>query len=122
VKRVVLDQGLAPEAAALLRSSGWDAVHVSEVGLEKADDPDIVDFARRRGAVCITLDSDFHTHLADTEAVGPSVIRLRVEGMRALQQARFIEAVWTACGDAIETGIAVSADEKSVRFRRLPLK
>jgi hypothetical protein len=42
--------------------------------------------------------------------------------MRASQQATFIEAVWQACGDAIELGIAVSADEKSVRFRRLPLQ
>ena len=36
--RVLLDQGLAPGAAAILRDHGWDAVHVSEVDMQTADD------------------------------------------------------------------------------------
>ena len=46
MKRVLLDQGLAPSAAAVLREAGWDAVHVSEVGLDRADDPEIIEYAR----------------------------------------------------------------------------
>jgi len=33
MKRVLLDQGLPPEAAALLRGEGWDAVHQPSVVL-----------------------------------------------------------------------------------------
>ena len=35
---VLLDQGLPIGAAAILRRDGWDAVHVSELGLATADD------------------------------------------------------------------------------------
>ncbi len=44
MNRVLLDQGLAPNTAAL--SSGlrreWDAIHVSEVGMSSADDEEIL--------------------------------------------------------------------------------
>jgi len=57
MKRVLLDQRLAPRAAALLRSEGWEAVHVSvsEAGLDRADDPEILGVARQRGMACVTL-------------------------------------------------------------------
>ena len=57
--RVLLDQGLAPRAAALLRLTGWDALHVSEVSLDRAEDSEILDFARQERRTCITLDHDF---------------------------------------------------------------
>ena len=64
MKRVLLDQGLAPRAATLLRADGWDAIHVIETGLDSAQDADILDFALRENRVCVTLDHDFHVHLA----------------------------------------------------------
>ena len=64
MRKVLLDQGLAPRAAKLLRAEGWDALHVGEAGLDRADDSDILEFARQRGMACVTLDHDFHTHLA----------------------------------------------------------
>ena len=77
MKRVLLDQGLAPRAAALLRAEGWEAIHVCEAGLEKADDVAILDFARDREMACVSLDHDFHTHLAVSFAGKPSVILVR---------------------------------------------
>jgi predicted nuclease of predicted toxin-antitoxin system len=62
--RVLLDQGLAPRTAALLRATGWNAVHVIEISLDRADDRDILKAAREGNRVCITLDRDFHRHLA----------------------------------------------------------
>ena len=38
MKRLLLDQGLAPLAAALLRQFGFDAVHVSELGMAQSED------------------------------------------------------------------------------------
>ena len=64
MNRVLLDQGLAPRTVALLRSDGWEALHVSEAGLERADDADILDFGRQHSMACITLDHDFHAYLA----------------------------------------------------------
>jgi len=122
VIRVLLDQGLAPRAAVLLRSAGWDAVHVSEAGLERAEDSEILDFAQRAGRTCITLDHDFHLHLALSRAGKPSVILLRVQGLAAERQAQLVRAVYEVCADAVAEGAAVSADESSIRIRRLPLR
>lgn len=56
--------GLAPRTAVLLGERGIDAIRVSTVGLAQADDTEILDAALRSGRVCVTLDHDFHAHLA----------------------------------------------------------
>ncbi len=61
---LLLDQGLAPGAAAILRGRGFDAVHVMEIAMDRAEDSDILAVARLQNRVCVTLDHDFHTHLA----------------------------------------------------------
>ena len=61
---ILLDQGLAPRAAGLLRERGIEAVHVSEIGLAAADDREILEVARTSHRVCVTLDHDFHADLA----------------------------------------------------------
>lgn len=120
--RVLLDQGLAPGAAALLRDHGWDAVHVSEIDMQTADDVDILDVARSSDRICITLDHDFHTYLAMTRSGLPSVILLRVQGLDVSGQAALIRVVCDVCADALSAGAAVSADRSTIRVRRLPLK
>ena len=120
--RVLLDQGLAPRTAALLRLAGWDALHTSEAGLELAADSEILDFAQREGRGCITLDHDFHVHLALSRAGKPSVVLLRMQGLAAEGEAQLIRSVYEVCADAIAEGAAVSADQNSIRIRRLPLR
>jgi predicted nuclease of predicted toxin-antitoxin system len=117
MKRILLDQGLAPHAAAILRRYGFDAVQVSEIGMERAEDIQILERARNDKRVCVTLDHDFHTHLAATGHGRPSVVLLRVQG-----QADLIRSVYLQCEDALSEGAAVSADRDSVRIRRLPLR
>jgi predicted nuclease of predicted toxin-antitoxin system len=122
MRKVLLDQGLAPRAAKLLRAEGWDALHVGEAGLDRADDSDILEFKRQRGMACVTLDHDFHTHLALALSAGPSVVMVRIERLSAEGQVALLKAVWEACGEAIGEGAAVSTDGVAVRFRRLPLR
>jgi len=122
MKRILLDQGLAPQAAAVLRQHGLDAVHVSEIGMEQAEDVEILEKARVDEMVCVTLDHDFHAHLAVTGHGRPSVVLLRVQGLDAQGQADLIRAVCVHCEDALSQGAAVSADRESIRIRRLPLR
>jgi predicted nuclease of predicted toxin-antitoxin system len=119
---VLLDQGLAPRAAMLLRQHGIEAVHVSEIGMAKADDTQILDAARTADRVCVTLDHDFHTHLALAGHGRPSVILLRVEGLSAEGQAGLIERICLHCQVALTEGVAISADGHNIRIRRLPLR
>jgi predicted nuclease of predicted toxin-antitoxin system len=106
----------------VLREAGWDAVHVSEVGLDRADDLEIIEYARGHSMVCVTLDHDFHTHLALASAGSPSVVLIRVEGMSGSRQAELIRKVWEFCGAAIAEGAAVSTDGSVIRLRKLPLR
>jgi predicted nuclease of predicted toxin-antitoxin system len=51
----LLDQGLVPATAILLRADGWDAIHVLEAGMDRAQDLEILEFAReRRQNMCNT--------------------------------------------------------------------
>ena len=119
---ILLDQGLAPRAAAILRKQGLDAVHVSEIQMEKAEDIQILERARIDERVCVTLDHDFHTHLAMTGHGQPSVVLLRVQGLDAQGQADLIRSVLIQCEKALSDGAAVSANCESIRIRRLPLQ
>lgn len=122
MNRILLDQGLAPRAAAILRQHGLDAVHVSEIGMEQAEDIHILERARNDEMVCVTLDHDFHAHLAVSGHGRPSVVLLRVQGLAAQGQADLIRSVCLQCETALSGGAAVSADRESIRIRRLPLR
>src|ERR1017187_9134633 len=52
--RLVLDQGVPSDAAALLRSLGHDCMHVGEIGMSKAADEEILAFSLGRHAVVVT--------------------------------------------------------------------
>jgi predicted nuclease of predicted toxin-antitoxin system len=122
MKRILLDQGLAPHAATILCQHGLDAVHVSQIGMERAEDTEILERARMDGSVCVALGHDFHAHLALTGQGRPSVVLLRAQGLNAQGQADLIRSVLAQCEDALAEGAAVSADRESIRIRRLPLR
>jgi predicted nuclease of predicted toxin-antitoxin system len=81
-----------------------------------------MDYARENQLACVTLDHDFHLHLAQAAARGPSVVLLRVEGLTAPQQAELILWIWETCNAEIASGAAVSADRFTIRLRKLPLR
>jgi predicted nuclease of predicted toxin-antitoxin system len=120
--RVLLDQGLAPGSASILRSHGWDAVHVYEIDFHTASDADVLEHARVTDRICVTLDHDFHAHLAHQHAGSPSVVFLRVQGLDAKAQTALIQLVLNRCAEALSGGAVVSTDGQSIRIRRLPLK
>lgn len=95
---------------------------MSEAGLHDSDDAEILDFAARENWTCVTLDHDFHAHLAISRAGRPSVVFLRAQGLDSDAQASLIRAVWNVCEASIDKGAAVSADPTSVRLRLLPLR
>jgi predicted nuclease of predicted toxin-antitoxin system len=90
--------------------------------LDRSEDADILEFARKDRRVCITLDHDFHAHLALTRSGDPSVVLLRVEGLDAAEQAALIRTICSQCEAALVEGAAISADSRTIRVRRLPLK
>lgn len=119
--KLLLDQGLPHSAADVLRARGIDAVHVAELGLSTASDAAILERGRETERVVVTLDADFHKLLAVTRATTPSVIRIRIEGLRAKALADLLERILKQGSADIEAGAAVTVQAQRLRIRRLPL-
>jgi predicted nuclease of predicted toxin-antitoxin system len=119
--KLLLDQGLPRSAADRLRQVGVDAVHVGEVGRHNAEDATILQTARDEGRVVVTLDADFHALLAAAGVITPSVVRIRIEGLKGEELAELLQSLITQCRADLELGAAISVQENRVRIRRLPL-
>jgi predicted nuclease of predicted toxin-antitoxin system len=119
--RLLLDQGLPRSAVGYLIVAGHDTKHVGDLGMASASDAEILSMARRMAAVVVTLDADFHQLLATGKHLEPSVIRLRVEGLKGKNAALLIVAVIETVGSDLESGAAVSVTERDIRVRRLPI-
>ncbi|HUQ93871.1 MAG TPA: DUF5615 family PIN-like protein [Bryobacteraceae bacterium] len=105
-----------------MRARGLETVHVGELGMATASDESILEHARKEVLVVITLDADFHSVLALSGASAPSVVRLRVQGLKAQEASQLIESVVAKAKDELATGALVSATKKLIRIKRLPIK
>jgi len=119
--KVLLDQGLPRSAAGLLRELGWDVQHVSERGMSQAEDVAIIELARQEQRVVVTLDADFHALLAVSGAKGPSVVRIRSEGLKAAQIATLLQRVFTVAGNEMAIGAMVTVLDGKIRIKHLPI-
>ncbi len=119
--KLLLDQGLPRTAAELLNRAGIDTTHVGEIGYAAAEDDMILQLGRNKGDVIVTLDADFHASLALTGATEPSVIRIRIEGLKAVAAAELLKTVLDRCIRDLEHGAAVTVQEGKIRIRQLPL-
>jgi predicted nuclease of predicted toxin-antitoxin system len=119
--KLLLDQGLPRASAALMRAVQIDAVHTGEVGLATASDEVIVDQARLEGRTIVTLDADFHALLALSGSSSPSVIRIRIEGLKARRTADLLLAVMRDWTMELDQGAVLTVQPGRVRFRLLPI-
>lgn len=119
--KLLLDQGLPRSTVTHLGAFGIAAEHVAELVLSRADDETILETARVRQAVVVTLDADFHRHLAMQRAASPSVIRIRIEGLKGDDVASLLRDVITSTSNELATGAAVSVTEHRVRVHLLPI-
>lgn len=119
--KLLLDQGLPRSAVTHLRNAGVDAVHVGEIGLATADDAIILQHGLQDDRCVVTLDADFHRLMALSGAILPSVIRIRIEGLKGNQLAALLVTVLQACGNELQQGALVSVTVAGIRLRKLPL-
>lgn len=76
--RLLLDENLSPQQAAILREQGHDAIAVVDAGLSGQPDEKIRGFAIAENRVLLTLDSDFANMLRFPTSGTPGVIRLKI--------------------------------------------
>ena len=119
--KLLLDQGMPRSAVAQLCLAGVDTVHVGDIGHSESEDDAILQLGRDTERVVATLDADFHTLLALSGATSPSVIRIRIEGLRGDAMAKLLQTVLAQCADDLANGAAVTVQEGRIRVRLLPI-
>jgi predicted nuclease of predicted toxin-antitoxin system len=118
---LILDQGIPRDAAIRLRQLGHECTHVGEVGMSKATDREILALAVEELATIVTLDADFHTMVAVSGALGPSVIRLRVQGLEADAIVQVIQKALSVFQADLETGALVTVKGHKTTCHKLPV-
>lgn len=119
--RFLLDQGVPRDAAMLLRAAGFTCEHAGELGLSRAEDPRILEAARERNAIVVTLDADFHAILAVSLAAGPSVIRFRIQGLNGGAVARLVVDVAGQFAAELQRGCLLTVKPRKVTCHKLPV-
>lgn len=119
--KILLDQGLPRNEVGLLRVREWQARDVREHGPSRAKDVAIIALALKEHRMVVTLDADFHALLAVSGATGPSVLRIRMEGLKADQVASLVERVLALASDELNQGAMITLAEEKVRIKLLPV-
>jgi predicted nuclease of predicted toxin-antitoxin system len=83
--------------------------------MSQSADRSILDFARAQGRTVVTLDADFHALLAVANESGPSVIRIRQEGLKGREVAALLLAIWSRIEAQLQRGAMVTVTEKTIR-------
>jgi len=90
---LLLDHNLSPRLVAAMEGAFPGSTHVTQVGLDRADDATVWAYAKERGLCIVTKDSDF-SDLSVLRGFPPKVIWLRIgncttdEALRALLERR----------------------------------
>jgi predicted nuclease of predicted toxin-antitoxin system len=120
--KLLLDANLSPRVARLLKEAGHDAIHVADIGLLTAADPEILQSAAKEERILLTADSDFGALLALGSLASPSVLLLRsADHLRPSEQAELIAANLPQIAKDLEKGAIVSLMRDRLRVRALPV-
>jgi predicted nuclease of predicted toxin-antitoxin system len=121
VIRFLLDMGIAQSTGQLLRSQGYDVVHLREQGLERLPDDRIVAKAKDEGRVIVTHDLDFGRIVALSGSDVPSIVTLRLGDMTPERVNGVLKTAVIEAAESLENGALVTITDRGIRIRALPL-
>jgi len=119
--KLLLDMGLSPRTAVLLREHGYDAVHLIEEDLQCMPDIDIIQKAEKEGRIILTFDLDFSRILALQRLAGPSVILFRLQEFTTDLLNEMIIDLLKKYRQSLEKGAILVIDPNRLRLRSLPV-
>jgi len=120
--KFLVDMNLSPHWVALLRDSGWEAEHWSQVGRADAPESEIMAHAARNGSVVITHDLDFSAILAVTHGKKPSVVQIRAGDVSPDEIGKYALAALRLMETDLEAGALLTIEPERTRLRLLPLQ
>lgn len=119
--RYLADVHISPITIGALRAEGYEIFRVTEFLPPTATDRELVDLARREGAVLITADLDFSALIATSGEMSPSLVSLRLAFPTPDRVTAVLEQALPRIQPELERGAIVSISDASIRVRRLPI-
>jgi predicted nuclease of predicted toxin-antitoxin system len=121
--KFLVDMPLSPTLAVWLMERGHDAVHVTELGLTRAPDADILALAKQERRIIVTADLDYPRLLALALArtTDPSLILFRGGDWSEADVIARMGEIMRALTEADIAQSIIVVDRDRVRRRRLPI-
>jgi predicted nuclease of predicted toxin-antitoxin system len=119
--RFPADAGISRKTVELLKQIGHEAVHVRDLGMQRATDREIIDRARLENRVVVTFDLDFGEIVALGVLDRPSVILFRLEDETADAVNRRLELVLAEQSEVLASGALILVESTRYRVRNLPI-
>ena len=119
--RFLADAGISPKTIGFLFEIGHEAIHVSTIGMQTAEDRALVERAVVDGAVILTFDLDFGDILALGVLDRPSVVIFRLSDERPDSVNRRLAAVLEERLADLDAGALILVEDSRYRMRKLPI-
>ena len=121
--KFLADMGVSPRCVEWLRTQGYDAVHLSEQGLHKLRDSEVLEKAHSENRILLTMDLDFARILSSLETDHlPLTVIFRLSDQRPHNIQAMLEVILPIIAQHFEQGDAIlSISDSKIRIRRLPI-
>ncbi len=120
--RFLADAGISPKTVDFLLRQGHDAVHVRTLGLQRANDRDLIDLAVSHERIVLAFDLDFGDIIALGVLHKPSVILFRLTDERPESVNRHLSVVLDERSDDLQSGALILVEDGRYRVRKLPIR
>ncbi|MFM9943725.1 MAG: DUF5615 family PIN-like protein [Bacteroidia bacterium] len=120
--KFLLDMGVSPNCGSWLKNKGFDCLHLSELGLHKLHDNQIIELARKEKRIVLTCDTDFGSLLALEKYEYPSIILFRLNNFTPVNICQKLSAILEEINEKqFSDGIFITVKEENYRTRTLPI-
>ena len=120
--KFLADMPISPKTVTHLRSIGHDIYRISEKGLPRAKDREIVDIAIKEERTIMTMDLDFAAIIAQSKKSFPSAIIFRLSDESHEIINPLLEKILPEIENDILKGAIVMVEDDRVRIRNLPIE
>ncbi len=120
--KLVLDMNIPQSWVDFLNSKGHTVKHWRSIGDIRAEDTEIMAWARAHEYTVFTHDLDFGSLLYSTNATKPSVLQLRMADIVPEVAGNFVLEALDKVSNEIQEGALVIIDPNKHRIRLLPLR
>ena len=119
--KFLVDIPISPKTSAFLVEKGFDSVHLYHLGKSRSSDADIIELAKAKDRVIITMDLDFPFILAHSHAKIPGVILIRMTYATVERINQKLMNLLEAIPEKEIKNSVVVLQDFDIRIRKLPL-